>query len=207
MATNNAVLTPAKQELTPKNFSHLIGMEGFSERMLTLHFQLYEAYVKNTNLLLKKWEEFRSKGDFTDPAFAELKRRFGWEYNSVKLHENYFGAIGKEKSDIADTSFKETVSEQFGSFDKWKEEFLGVASARGVGWAVLYRDPSNQKLINCWIDEHNNGHLIQSEPILVLDVFEHAFLIDYGVDRKKYLTAFMNNVQWDKVEIRLTGGK
>jgi len=205
--TQNATLSPTKKELTPKNFSNLLGMEGFSEKMLTLHFQLYEGYIKNTNLLLKKWEEFRAKGDFSDPSFGEMKRRFGWEYNSVKLHELYFGNLGKEKSDPRDSSFEETVSEQFGSFDKWKDEFLGVAGTRGIGWTILYRDHATQRLVNCWIDEHNNGHLVESEPILVLDVFEHAFLTDYGVDRKKYLTAFMKNVQWDKVESRLTGGK
>jgi Fe-Mn family superoxide dismutase len=207
MAANGTTLSPAAQELAPKNFSHLLGMEGFSERMLSIHFQLYEGYVKNSNSLLKKWEEFRSKGEFTDPAFAELKRRFGWVYNSVKLHEAYFGVLGKVESDSKNSSFERVVSQQFGSFEKWRDEFLAVASMRGIGWAVLYRDPTNQKLINCWIDEHNNGHLIQSEPILVLDVFEHAFLIDYGIDRKKYLTAFMKNVQWDKVELRLTGGQ
>jgi Fe-Mn family superoxide dismutase len=207
MTQNNATLSPAKQELTARNFSDLIGMEGFSERMLTTHFKLYEAYVKNTNLLFKKWEEFRAKGDFSDPAFGETKRRFGWEYNSVKLHEHYFGTLGKDKSDYNASSFKNAVSEQFGSFDQWKNEFLGVAGTRGIGWVVLYRDQVSQRLINCWIDEHNNGHLIQSEPILVLDVFEHAFLIDYGVDKKKYLEAFMKNVQWDKVDLRLTAGQ
>lgn len=207
MTQNNATLTPAKQELIARNFTDLIGMEGFSERLLTVHFQLYEAYVKNTNLLFKKWDEFSAKGDFTDPAFGESKRRFGWEYNSVKLHEQYFGALGKEKSDVNSSSFKNAVSEQYGSFDKWKEEFLGVAATRGIGWVVLYRDHVTQRLVNAWIDEHNNGHLIQSEPILVLDVFEHAFMIDYGVDKKKYLTAFMNNVQWDKVDLRLTVGQ
>ncbi len=207
MTQNSAVLIPSKKELAPKNFSNLLGMEGFSDKMLNQHFELYTGYVKNTNLLLKKWDEFRAKGDFSDPSFGEMKRRFGWEYNSVKLHELYFGNLGKEKSDLNTSSFKEAVSEQFGSFEKWQNEFLGVASTRGIGWTVLYRDHATERLVNCWIDEHNNGHLIQSEPILVLDVFEHAFLPDYGLDRKKYLAAFMKNVQWDKVDSRLTEGR
>lgn len=204
--TTQETLHPTQKELTPKDFSHLIGMEGFSEKMLTTHFKLYEAYVKNTNLLFKKWDEFRANGNFADPTFAELKRRFGWEYNSVKLHELYFGNLTKEKSSINDAaSFQEEVTTQFGTLDKWKDEFLGVGAARGIGWAVVYRDKFSERLINCWIEEHNAGHMIQAEPILVLDVFEHAFLIDYGVDRKKYLTAFMDNVNWNKVEMRMKG--
>jgi Fe-Mn family superoxide dismutase len=208
MSPDSATLNSPVKEVSAKNYSHLLGMEGFSEGLLTTHFKLYEAYVKNTNTLLKKWAEFRAKGDYTDLAFGELKRHFGWEYNSVQLHELYFGALGKEKSsETAAPTFNEVVTEQFGSFEKWKEEFLGVGSARGIGWAVLYQDRSTGRLVNCWIDEHNNGHLVGSEPILVLDVFEHAYIADYGVDRKKYLTAFMKNVQWDKVENRLNEGK
>jgi len=205
MTQNSTVLSPIKKEFVAKDFNHLIGMEGFSDPLLTTHFKLYEAYVKNTNLLLMKWDEFREKGDYSDPSFGELKRHFGWEYNSIKLHEAYFGNLGKEKSEPS-TELKNTIAEQFGTFDKWKEEFLGVGGTRGIGWAVLYKDTSG-RLINCWIDEHNNGHLIQSEPIIVMDVFEHAFIADYGVERKKYVAAFMKNVQWDVIENRLSKEK
>lgn len=201
--TTATASAPLQTELKPKDFSHLIGMEGFSEKLLTVHFQLYEAYVKNTNTLNKKWAEFRQKGDYTDPSFGTLKKQFGWEYNSVKLHELYFGNLGGQKDQPTSKAFEKLVSQYFSSFDKWKEDFSGVATTRGIGWVVLYHDPDTNQLQNCWIDEHNNGHLIHSEPIVVLDVFEHAYLPDYGVDRKKYMAAFFKNLNWETIESRL----
>ncbi len=193
------------EQLKPQDFSFLLGTKGFSEKMLKDHFKLYEAYVKNTNDLTEQIQELVKKGEAGKPVFSELKRRFGWEYNSVKLHELYFHNFGGDNQSKVRSFFQEEIKAAFGSWDQWKNDFLGTAAMRGIGWSVLYKDPGSGRLTNAWIDEHNDGHLIGEQPILVLDVFEHAFMTDYGTDRKTYLSNFFEQINWKVVENRYIG--
>lgn len=181
-------------EYKAKDFSHLIGMKGFSKQLLENHFELYHGYVENTNKLLKLASE--ETNDPKDPFFSETKRRFGWEWNGMRLHEYYFdnlGGTGKLKK----STLLENLQKQFGDFQQWQDSFKAVGGMRGIGWAILYFDHFTGLLCNAWINEHDTGHLSGCTPILVMDVFEHAFIIDYGIKKDGYIAAFMQNVNWD----------
>ena len=184
-----------------KDYSNLIGMEGFSETLLRNHFTLYQGYVNNTNKLT---ELLNSKAkDATNPEYAELKRRFGFEFNGMRLHEYYFKNLGgKAPLDKSGTLTKKLAA-AFGSYDAWEQDFRATGAMRGIGWAILYQDDVTGQLINQWINEHEVGHLAGCRPILVMDVFEHAFITDYGLKRADYIAAFFNNINRDVLEARL----
>lgn len=187
---------------TAKDYSKLIGMEGFSETLLKNHFTLYQGYVTNTNKLIDTLNQMLKEGKTATPEFAELKRRFGWEFNGMRLHEYYFENLGG-KGINKEGRFAKKVAEAFGSYDEWEKDFKATGTMRGIGWAVLYQDTMSGKLFNCWINEHDVSHPAGCVPILILDVFEHAFMIDYGLKRADYVEAFFKNINNDAVEARL----
>ncbi len=188
---------------TARDYSRLIGMEGFSETLIKNHFTLYQGYVTNTNKVLDALAQMAKENKAATPEFAELKRRLGWEFNGVRLHEYYFENLGGKDELKKDGRLARKLTEDFGSYDAWEKEFKAVAAMRGIGWAVLYQDPSNGRLMNFWINEHDVGHPAGGNPVLILDVFEHAFMIDYGLKRPDYIAAFFRNINWVGVEARL----
>lgn len=180
-----------------KDFSHLQGMPGFSDQALTTHFTLYKGYVKNTNLLLKNLEEMRENKEMSTPYFAELKRRFGWEFNGMRLHELYFENLGGAHKEKRKHALYHAIEEQFGSFAHWQEDFQKTGAMRGIGWVILYLDNQTGRLMNEWVAEHDVGHLAGATPIVVMDVWEHAYMVDYGIKRAPYMDAFFKNIDWD----------
>jgi Fe-Mn family superoxide dismutase len=122
----------------------------------------------------------------------------------MRLHEYYFDNLGGKSPLGEDSSLYRALVENFGSFDMWKSDYISTAMMRGIGWVILCRDPKNSRLINVWIAEHDLGHLAGATPILVLDVWEHAFITQYGLDRASYINAFFKNVNWDVVQARLS---
>ena len=188
---------------TAKDYSKLLGIQGFSDSLLKNHFTLYQGYVTNTNRLMDTLGQMVKDGKTATPEYAELKRRFGWEFNGMRLHEVYFENLGgKEEIDRSGKLFKK-ISEDFGSYENWEKDFNATAAMRGIGWTILYQDPTNGNLFNFWINEHEVGHPAGGIPVLVLDVFEHAFMIDYGLRRADYIAAFFKNIHWKAVETRL----
>ncbi|MBJ6750200.1 superoxide dismutase [Geomonas anaerohicana] len=188
---------------TAKDYSQLIGMPGFSEALLNNHFTLYQGYVKNSNALDEQLMQLRKDGKGSDPTFAELKRRFGWEFNGMKLHELYFENLGGNQPINQDGRLAARLHQDFGSYDEWVQDFKAVGAMRGIGWAILYQDAHSGKLMNCWINEHDVGHPACCVPILVMDVFEHAFMTDYGLKRADYINSFFQNIEWTKAEERM----
>ncbi len=184
---------------SPQDFSHLLGLPGFSDQLLQNHFKLYEGYVTNTNKLTDLFKTL----DKTTPEYAELKRRFGWEFNGMRLHELYFANMTKSQAPLAEGSaLLAKIVETWGSFEAWQEDFQKTSAMRGIGWTILYRDPVSGDLFNTWINEHDVGHLAGGEPLLVLDVFEHAYMLDYGVNRADYIAAFFKVIDWGATEKR-----
>lgn len=190
---------------TAKDYSPLIGMEGFSEALLKNHFTLYQGYVTNTNKLMETLAEMARGGKIGTPEYAELKRRLGWEFNGMRLHELYFENLGGKGALDKTGRLGRKLTGDFGSYENWETDFKGVGTLRGIGWAILYQDPIKGKLFNQWINEHDVGHPTGCLPLLILDVFEHAFMIDYGLKRADYISAFFKNIRWDVVESRLKG--
>ncbi|HEX9271376.1 MAG TPA: Fe-Mn family superoxide dismutase [Candidatus Binatia bacterium] len=191
-----------------KHFS-LSGLHGISDRTLEMHFKLYEGYVKETNRLMDKLSNYSKNGSI-DPSdmevYSELTRRLGFEYNGMLLHEYYFGNLKRAgNGDPRHSSrFYQAADESFGRYENWKRDFVNKGNMRGVGWVICYQDPSRGRLTNHWISLHEIGNVVGFRPVLVMDVWEHAFLLDYKpADRAKYVDAFFANIDWDTVHDRL----
>jgi superoxide dismutase, Fe-Mn family len=187
---------------TAKDYSALIGMPGFSETLLKNHFTLYQGYVANTNKVLDTLDAMLKDGKAGTPEYAELKRRLGWEFDGMRLHEYYFenlggGALKK------DGALAVKLAADFGSYENWEKDFKATGAMRGIGWTILYQDPASGRLINFWINEHDVAHPAGCTPLLIMDVFEHAFMIDFGLKRADYIAAFFGNIKWGAVEARL----
>ena len=187
-----------------KDFSHLFGMRGFSDKALSIHFCLYQGYVGMTNAFLERLALLGKEGRWNALEFAECKRHLGWEYDGMRLHELFFENLGGEGThlDQNGTLYQE-IEAAFGSFACWESDFKATGVMRGIGWVILYRDPLSGRLTNMWIEEHSLGHLAGGTPLLVMDVWEHAYFPDYDANRKAYIEAFFQNIHWPTVEGRL----
>lgn len=185
-----------------KEYTGLIGMKGFSEKLLNNHFVLYQGYVKNTNKIIETLERLLAEGRANTAEYSELKRRLAWEFDGMRLHEFYFENLGGGGNIHGKTGLIEKIVENFRSYEAWEEDFKATAGIRGVGWAVLYQDKSTGTLNNFWIDEHHIGHPVNRTPLLVLDAWEHAYILDYGLKRADYIKAFFENIDWDIVAER-----
>jgi len=189
---------------------NLSGLQGISDQTLEVHFKLYEGYVKEANRLTERITEFISDGNVDQeemPAYSELTRRLGFEFNGMVLHEYYFDNLksGGGSGDPERTQqFFKATEKTFGSYEIWKADFVGIGKMRGVGWAICYQNPSNGRWSNNWIRLHEMGSIAGFNPLLVMDVWEHAYLLDYKpAARPKYIEAFFSNINWDTVEQRL----
>src|SRR5947208_491946 len=189
---------------------NLSGLNGISDQTLEMHFKLYEGYVKETNKLTEAIDKFIQDGQVDQeemPAYSELTRRLGFEYNGMVLHEYYFDNLktGGGAGDLERTAqFAKAAESSFGSYEIWKADFVGIGKMRGVGWAICNQNPANGRLSNHWITLHETGNIAGFNPILVMDVWEHAFILDYKpADRPKYIEAFFSNIDWSAVEGRL----
>jgi len=192
---------------TAKTFD-LSGLTGISDQTLEMHFGLYAGYVKNTNILNEQLAEMAKAGVTADkmPVYSELKRRLGFEYNGMVLHEYYFENMKKGGGGDAasGSAFHKAAAASYGSYETWKADFANCGKLRGIGWTICFRDPSNNNLTNHWISDHEIGNIAGYNPVLVMDVWEHAYLLDYKpADRPKYIEAFMANVDWDVVNGRM----
>lgn len=191
---------------TPTDFSHLKGLHGLSDQQMEMHLKLYEGYVTNTNKLNEEIAELLQRKQGGTPPHAELRRNLGFEYNGMILHEYYFGNLTPNgKGQPAErSSIGTALTEGFGGWDAWRADFQHVGELRGVGWAILYQDPMTGHLSNHWVTLHEDGHPAGFKPILVMDVWEHAFMMDYKpAGRSKYIEAFFANIDWDAVEQRI----
>ncbi len=188
-----------------KDFKHLTGLNGISDKTMEIHLKLYAGYVLNTNKLNEKVIELTEAGKSGTPEYSELKRRYGFEYNGMRLHEYYFGILKPGGSELKESSaLGKLITENYSSIEVWKNDFFKVGAMRGVGWAVMFQDPFTKQLTNNWINLHEDGNIAGFAPILVMDAWEHAFLLDYvPADRPKYIEAFFINIDWAKVEANL----
>lgn len=188
---------------TAKDYPSLVGMAGFSETLLKNHFTLYQGYVTNTSKVLDTLDAMLKDGKTAVPEFAELKRRLGWEFNGMRLHELYFENLGGKTGIDQNGKLAQKLTEAFGSLAAWEKDFRAVGAMRGIGWAALYCDCSGKKLINFWINEHDVSHPAGCTPLLIMDVFEHAYMLDYGLKRADYIESFFKNINWAAVEARM----
>lgn len=188
---------------TKNNYENLIGIDFLSETLLRNHFSLYEGYVNNTNSILEILKNNKSNSFI---EFSELQRRLSWEYNGMKLHELYFENLIKQNNEEinyinTESNFYKKIIEVYGSFENFKTNFQEMGKIRGIGWIALIKD-ENEELFIIWINEHNEGNFANSKIILIMDIFEHAFITDYGIKKIDYINKFWDNINWNIVEKR-----
>jgi Fe-Mn family superoxide dismutase len=186
----------------------LKGLKGISDEQLGEHFKLYEGYVENVNKLNADLMELITGGKASgkNPEFAELTRRLGFEYNGMILHEYYFSNLRShaDPHPARDSGLGRALASSFGSLENWEKDFHAIGEMRGVGWVILVEDPATDRLTNHWITLHQDGVPAGFKPLLVMDVWEHAFMRDYkATERAKYIEAFFGNIDWRRVEGRL----
>jgi len=191
-----------------QQFDRLSGLDGISDEQIREHLTLYAGYVRQVNLLNEELVALRARGRASgrDMEFAELTRRLGFEYNGMILHEYYFENLRKaaDPTPPSGSGIAQALNSAWGSLDKWREDFQAVGEMRGIGWVILFEDPATERLTNHWVSLHQNGVLAGFKPLLVLDVWEHAFMRDYkATERGRYLDAFFRNIDWHAVERRL----
>ena len=186
-----------------KNFDHLLGTQGFSDALLKNHFTLYGGYVNNFNKLNDILVAMEKDGKFGTPEFAELNRRLSWEWNGMRLHELYFGNMSSNPSPIdKESELSKNIDKEWGTLEIWEKDFRSMGAMRGIGWVILYHDRQAERFFNVWINEHDVGHLAGAIPLLVMDVFEHAFMLDYGLKRADYIETFFKSIDWRMMEAR-----
>ncbi len=194
---------------TVRPFTRLKGLTGISDAQIAAHLELYEGYVRNANVLNEQLADLVRAGKAATPAYSEMTRRLGFEYNGMRLHELYFENLVAGRAPLdARTPLCAALSRHFRSVEAWRRNFVTVAGMRGVGWTVLYEDPETGRLSNHWIALHEHGHPVGFVPLLVMDVWEHAFMVDYkATERRRYVDAFFSNVDWGIVEGRFAVGE
>lgn len=177
-------------------------LTGISKTNIEEHLKLYSGYVKHANIIREKIENMSEDIEKNSFVINELQRRFSFEFNGMRNHEIYFASLsgGPTEIEIGGALYQK-IEEQWGSFDKWLGLFKQIAKTRGVGWAVLYFDPSSKQLMNGWIDQQHLGQMNAASPILMIDMWEHSFVTDYQPSGKgQYIEDFFKNLNWRVVE-------
>ncbi len=190
---------------TARTFS-LPELKGLSKKQIDVHLALYEGYVKHTNLILDKIESLR-KEDPEGNAYlmAELRRRFGFEFDGMRMHEYYFEQFEGGMMSAKEGAFMDAITARYGSWDGFIAHVKEVCGTRGIGWTIVYYDPTAKTMHTAWVNDHEIGQLAGLPVILAIDMWEHAYMVDYvPADKKSYVEAFLENVNWEFVEKRFS---
>lgn len=191
---------------TPKTFTLPSSIEGISEKTISGHLKLYEGYVKHANLVLEQIEEMAkdsdpstSSGQGNAYALGELQRRFAFEFDGMRNHEYYFMLLEDGPKPLPeDCALGKALAETWGGIEAFMNRFTAIALTRGIGWAMLLYDKHTDRLLTQWVDEQHLGHLVGLMPIVPLDVWEHAYLLDYiPSEKKKYVEAYLKAINWE----------
>lgn len=177
-------------------------LHGISAKNIEEHLKLYEGYVNNANLILKKIKEYREDSEKNAYVLGELQRRFAFEFDGMRNHEYYFASLeGGPMRLPFENTLTYALEKEWGSMDKFIDMFKSIAMTRGVGWAMLYYDKDSDHLLTQWVEEQHLGHLTGISPVLALDMWEHAYVYDYPTsEKKKYVEAFFANLNWEVIE-------
>lgn len=189
---------------TPKTFA-LPTLEGLSEKQIKVHIGLYEGYVKNINILREQIQELEAVGgDKFAYAITETRRRVGFEFNGMRMHEYYFEQLEGGAAPIhADSALAAAVTLKYGSLENFIAHITQVGMSRGIGWTVLYADPAHNTVHTAWVTDHELGQLGGLPIIFAMDMWEHAFMVDYiPSEKKNYIEAFLKNMNWPVAEKR-----
>ncbi len=180
-------------------------LKGISKKQIEIHLALYEGYVKHTNLILDKIKKLNEE-DPVENAFLtqELRRRLAFEFDGMRMHEYYFEQLeGAAAAPTPESPFADAASEKYGNWEGFLKHVKDVCGTRGIGWTIVYYDPAGRTLHTAWVMEHMNGQYAALPIILTIDMWEHAYMVDYMPSAKnEYVEAFLANLNWDIVEKR-----
>ncbi len=180
-------------------------LSGLSEKQITAHIGLYEGYVKHINVLREQVRDLEAL-DKEKYAYSimELRRRLGFEFNGMRMHEYYFSQfVGGGEEANQSSGLAKALAEKYGSFDAFVGHFKTVGMSRGIGWTILYADPKASTVHTAWVTDHELGQLGGLPIILAMDMWEHAFMVDYlPSEKKQYVESFLKNTNWGAVEKR-----
>lgn len=187
-----------------KKFS-IPAVDGISEKTMTEHIGLYEGYVKNFNAISTAIEELLKDAEKNAHALAELVRRRSFEFGGMRLHEHYFPQFENGAKALDGNGALAKALEKEGGSSRVQEVVINVAKMRGPGWSILYYDPEVKRFLVGFTGEQHQGHFATLPIILALDVWEHAFILDYGAQGKgKYIDAFFKALNWSVIEKRFS---
>jgi len=190
-------------------------LKGISAKQLEVHLGLYRGYVKHVNLIREKIHELEADKEKNGYLISELRRRFSFEFDGMRMHEYYFESFegGATEANL-DSPLAQSLLEKYGNWDGFIKHITAVGMSRGIGWTTLYWDPRGNpegKQASygtgtphvAWISDHELGTLAGLPILLALDMWEHAYMVDYLPSEKKdYINAFLSNTNWDVMEKR-----
>ncbi len=188
---------------SPQKFN-IPTISGISQKQLDVHLSLYEGYVKHVNLIREKIADLKADEEKNSFLISELRRRFSFEFDGMRMHEYYFESFegGKNEINSGGTLLKE-LSEKYTDWDGFLKHFKSVGMTRGIGWTILYYDPRGKTFHIVWVTDHELGQLAGLPIILAMDMWEHAYMVDYvPLEKKNYIEAFLSNVNWKTSEER-----
>jgi superoxide dismutase, Fe-Mn family len=190
-------------EYTPRSFT-IPQLDGISEKSVEEHLGLYAGYVKNFNAMSALLTEYAQDSTKHAHALSELIRRRSFEFDGMRLHELYFEQLEHSGAALSlESAFAVALAQEYGSVESFVQMFRAIALMRGPGWALLYWDPLAKQFLTGFSGEQHQGHFATLPIILALDVWEHAFLLDYGAQGKgSYVDAFFKNLNWGVIEQR-----
>lgn len=184
-------------------------LEGISEKQIKVHLALYEGYVKHVNLIMSTIAAYEKTSDEGGKyAIAEMRRRFAFEFDGMRMHEYYFEQFEGEKGGSPESELALAAAEKYGSGENFIKHIKEVAGSRGTGWVVVYKDPIGKTLHTVFVNDHELGQLSGLPVILALDLWEHAYMVDYvPAEKKNYIDAFFANLNWSVIEKRFAESK
>lgn len=187
----------------PKTFT-IPELDGISKKSIDEHIGLYQGYVKNFNAISAKLPEYAQDSEKNAHALSELIRRRSFEFDGMRLHELYFAQFeGGAKPMPASGPLFDALTKEYMKAEHLQPYLKAIGNIRGPGWAILYYDKVGQQFLAGFAGEQHQGHFATLPIILALDVWEHAFLLDYGAQGKgAYIDAFFKNLNWEVVEKR-----
>jgi Fe-Mn family superoxide dismutase len=182
-----------------KKFDSIKQLDGISEKTMTEHYKLYEGYVKKANEIIEKLKTVdKSTANQTYSDLRALKLEYSFAVGGIKNHEFYFWHLGG-KGGEPKGALAEKIAEDFGSFEKFKEDMKQTGLA-ARGWVWLAIDWNTGKLFNYLGDAQNSYPIWNATPFVALDTYEHAYWMDYGTGRAAYIDTFFKNLNWEVVE-------
>ncbi len=179
-------------------------LAGLSKKQIEVHLALYEGYVKHVNLITQMIAKLKAE-DADGNAFVinELRRRLGFEFDGMRMHEYYFEQFEGEKGGSPESALALAVKEKYGSGENFMSHIKEVAGTRGIGWVVVYSDPRAKTIHTAFVEDHQLGQLAGLPILLAVDLWEHAYMVDYvPAQKKEYVDAFLENVNWSVIEAR-----